>query len=175
MRLSKRLQKLLRDLRQEKYASFNRHVSIGDLLTDRWETAAFYGFGEGTSCYDNVLIVGDVKVGRHSWIGPNVVLDGAGGLTIGDYASISAGVQIYSHNSVNWSTSLGVEPLVYQPTIIGHGVYIGPGSVVSMGVTIGDGAVIGALSFVNRDVPPGVKVAGSPAGPIGTTQPSVET
>jgi acetyltransferase-like isoleucine patch superfamily enzyme len=32
-----------------------------------------------------------------------------------------------------------------------------------MGVTIGDGAVIGAMSFVNRDVPAGARAWGTPA------------
>ena len=70
---------LLNQLRSEKKKKFNRHVSIQDLLSDRWETANFYGFGEGTSCYNNVLIIGDVKVGKNTWIGPNVILDGTGG------------------------------------------------------------------------------------------------
>ena len=98
---------ILNRLRQTMKDQFDRHVSIQDLLSDRWETAKFYGFGEGTSCYNNVLILGDVKVGKNTWIGPNVVLDGSGGLEIGDYVSISAGVQIYSHDTVDWSTSLG--------------------------------------------------------------------
>ena len=160
------LQKHLRFQREKKYREFQRHVSIGDLLTDRWETAASYGFGEGTSCYDNVLIIGDVQVGRHTWIGPNVILDGSGGLFIGDYVSVSAGVQIYSHHTVAWSTSLGAEPIVRCSTTIGDGVYIGPGAVSQMGVTIGDQAVIGALSFVKDDVPSGAKIAGAPARPI---------
>ena len=53
-----------------------------------------------------ILIIGDVKVGKNTWIGPNVVLDGAAGLVIGEYVSISAGVQIYTLNTVDWSTSL---------------------------------------------------------------------
>ena len=61
----------------------NRHVSIQDLLSDRWVTARFYGFGKGTSCYKNVLIIEDVDVGENTWIGPNVVFDGTGGLKIG--------------------------------------------------------------------------------------------
>jgi hypothetical protein len=84
---------LIADLRREMREKFRRHVPVGDLLTDRWEIAADYGFGEGTSCYDNVLILGDVKVGKHCWIGPNVILDGQGGLTIGDHCDISAGVK----------------------------------------------------------------------------------
>ena len=150
-------------LRERMKTRHNRHVSMADLLSDRWETARFYGFGEGASCYNNVLIVGDVKVGRQSWIGPNVVLDGSGGLEIGDYCSISAGVQIYTHHSVNWSVSRGAAPVEKSPTRIGDGVYIGPNSVVQMGCTIGDGAVIGAMSFVNRDVPDNTRCFGIPA------------
>lgn len=47
--------------------------------------------------------------------------------------------------------------------IIGDLVYIGPNAVIYGGVTVGDRAVIGANAVVNRDVPPGVTVAGSPA------------
>ena len=86
---------------------WQRRVPLGDLMTDRWEIARDYGFGEGTSCYDNVLILGDVQVGAHCWIGPNVILDGSGGLTIGDHCAISAGVQIYSHDTVARYTSMG--------------------------------------------------------------------
>ena len=157
------LQELIRSQRAKVYEKFKRHVSINDLLSDRWETAEFYGFGGGTSCYNNVLILGDVRVGKNTWIGPNVVLDGTAGLEIGDYCSISAGVQIYTHNTVNWSTSLGVDSTETAPTKIGNGVYIGPNSVIQMGVTVEDKSVIGAMSFVNKDVPRNSKVFGCPA------------
>jgi acetyltransferase-like isoleucine patch superfamily enzyme len=119
--------------------------------------------GKGTSCYDNMLVIGDVRVGRHTRVGPNVVLDGSGGLVIGDYCSISAGVGIYTHHTVKWATTMGRAEPERAPTSVGHGVYIGPNSVIQMGVTIGDRAVIGALSFVNRDVPAGGRVYGTPA------------
>jgi acetyltransferase-like isoleucine patch superfamily enzyme len=157
------LKNTLHALREEIRKNYDRHVSVGDLLMDRWETANFYGFGEGTSSYDNVLIIGDVKVGKHSWIGPNVILDGSGGLTIGDYVSISAGVQIYTHDTVDWSTSRGHEPIAKSPTRIGDGVYIGPNSVIQKGLTLGNRAIIGAMSFVNCNVPEGAKAFGSPA------------
>jgi acetyltransferase-like isoleucine patch superfamily enzyme len=130
---------------------------------DRWETAKFYGFGEGSSCYNNVLILGDVKVGKNTWIGPNVVLDGSGGLEIGDFVTISAGVQIYSHHTVSWSNSSGVSDIQRKSTKVGSGVYIGPNAVIQMGVEIGDKAIIGALTFVNKDVPAKSKAIGSPS------------
>lgn len=160
MNLIKRLQA---SLQKEKMSSFSRRVSFGDLISERSGNAAEYGFGEGTTCYDNVLILGNVVVGSHTWIGPNVILDGSGGLTIGDHVSISAGVQIYSHDTVERSTSLGAKPVAHAPTRIGSGVYIGPNTVIQRGVTIGDGAVIGAMSLVNKDIPAGSKAWGTPA------------
>jgi acetyltransferase-like isoleucine patch superfamily enzyme len=84
-------------------------------------------------------------------------------LEIGDWCSISAGVHIYTHHTVNRSITLGVAPIDYAPTKIGNGVYIGPNSILEMGLTIGDKVVIGANSFVNRDIPTGSKAFGNPA------------
>jgi len=167
------LRALAKQLQAGMIRAYQRRVSFGDLVTDRWENAREYGWGEGTSCYDNVLVIGDVKVGKRTWIGPNVVLDGSGsgGLIIGDYCSISAGVQIYTHHTVKWATSLGVQPreTAPTPTQIGSGVYIGPNTVIQMGVTIGDRAVIGAMSFVNRSIPSGAKAFGCPARIVAST------
>ena len=158
------LRQFLKTLAQRKKEQFNRRVSVGDLLTERGDNAAMYGFGEGTTMYDNVLVLGDVRVGRHTWIGPGCVLDGSGGgLEIGHFCSISAGVQIYTHQTVRRSVSLGVEPVEYAPTKIGNGVYLGANVVVQMGVTIGDRVIIGANSFVNRSIPSDSKAFGSPA------------
>ena len=161
MNFKDEIELLLLELRKRKKDKHNRHVSIPDLLSDRWETAKFYGFGEGTSCYNNVLILGDFKVGKNTWIGPNVILDGSGGLEIGDYVSISAGVQIYSHHTVSWSTSLGKKEYDKSPTKIGNGVYLGPNSVVQMGTSIGNQGIVGAMSFVNKDIPNGGKWYGN--------------
>ena len=154
---------MLRALRLGMKQQFNRHISTGDLIVDRWEIAREYGFGENSSCYDNTLIKGDVRVGHDTWIGPNCILDGVGGLSIGDFCSISAGVQIYTHHTVEWSTSMGKLEEERAPVSIGNGTYLGPQCVVQMGVTIGDRAVIGALSYVNSDIPADTKAWGCPA------------
>ena len=146
-----------------KFQEFNRHVSVGDLLFSRTDTAKFLEFGEGTTCYNNVLVIGEVKVGKNTWIGPNVILDGSGGLTIGDNVSISAGVQIYSHQNIGQTVTFGAEDIKRKSTFIGSGVYIGPNAVIEMGVTIGDGSVIGALSLVRISVPSKSKAFGIPA------------
>jgi acetyltransferase-like isoleucine patch superfamily enzyme len=104
-----------------------------------------------------------VKIGRNTWIGPFTVLDGSGDLIIGDNCSISAGVQIYTHDTVEWATSGGIKKAQYAPVTIGSCCYIGPNVIISKGVTIGDGCVIGANSFVNADVASGMKAWGTPA------------
>lgn len=162
MDVPRAIRDLITDLARERRQRFHRHVSVGDLLTDRWETAQEYGFGEGTSCYDNVLILGDVKVGKNCWIGPNVVLDGQGGLVIGNNCDISAGSQIYTHHTVARCLSGGIAPIELAPVKIGSRVYIGPQCVIQKGVTIGDDVVIGAMSLVTRDIPSGTRAWGIP-------------
>src|SRR5262249_5260035 len=125
MNLLQELQALLKELQTEKMQRLKRRVSVRDLLTDRWEIARQYGFGERGPCYDSVLVIGGVRVGKHSWSGPGVILDGSGGLEIGDVCSISGGVGIYTHHTVKWSTSLGEEPAERKPVTSGSGVYVG--------------------------------------------------
>lgn len=154
---------LLRRLRDEKRAEYERVLPLGEYFVDRREKAAYLGFGEGASIYDSALVFGAVSVGARTWIGPYVILDGSGGLTIGSNCSISAGVQIYTHDTVAWATSGGVAPYEYAPTRIGNNCFIGPLAIIAKGVTIGDGAIVGANSFVNGDVPPGSRAYGTPA------------
>ena len=126
--------KLLDDLRnlwaarrKEIDEAHSRTLPLGDYVVDRWEKARALGFGEGASIYDSALVIGEVSVGEQSWIGPQVVLDGSGGLTIGSHCSISAGVQIYSHDTVQWAVSGGKAAYERAPTAIGSRCYIGPG------------------------------------------------
>lgn len=163
------LDKLLRDLkalwaaRQREVADrYKRSLPLADYVVDRCEKARQLGFGEGTSIYDGVLVLGDVEVGRNTWIGPFVILDGSGGLKIGSNCSISAGVQIYSHDSVRWAVSGGQEKYEYGATSIGDNCYIGPNTVVAKGVMIGDGVIVGANSLVLQDIPAGRKAYGTP-------------
>lgn len=154
--------------RAEVATAHRRTLSFGDYVVDRWEKARALGFGEGTSIYDSALVFGNVRVGASTWIGPFTVLDGTGGLEIGSHCSISAGVQLYTHDTVAWATSGGVAPYDYAATRIGDRCYIGPNTVVAKGVTIGDGVIIGANSLVLDDIPAGMKAFGSPcrvAGP----------
>jgi acetyltransferase-like isoleucine patch superfamily enzyme len=168
------LERLLHDLqalwqqRQREVAQRHRRsLPFGDYIVDRWEKAQALGFGAGTSIYDSVVVLGEVRVGSDTWIGPFVVLDGSGGLTIGSHCSISAGVQIYSHDTVEWALSGGTAPYTHAPTSIGDNCYIGPSAVIAKGVRIGDRCRIGANSLVLTDIPEGSLAHGTPCRVVG--------
>lgn len=168
--LLERLRATHQALAAEMRRQWERDLPLPELVGDRWERARRLGFGEGTSIYDSSHVFGEVRVGRNTWIGPFTLLDGSGGLEIGDYCSISTGVQIYSHDTVDWAVSGGVVPYEYAPVSIGSRCYIGAQTVVAKGVTIGDGSIVGACSFVRTDVPPGSIAAGAPARVIGSAE-----
>ena len=97
-------------------------------------------------------------------------MDGTGGLTIGDTCSISAGVQIYTHDSVDWALSGGSAPYSRAPVEIGDCCYIGANTIITKGVTIGDHCVIGAASLVNRSIAPYTVAFGAPCRPAGRVE-----
>lgn len=154
------LKRLHEILRKDKFDSFKRLLPFGEMFVDRWEKARFYGFGEGTSIYDSSVVLGDVAVGTNCWIGPNTILDGSGGLEIGDFCDISAGSHIYTHDTVD--RVIHGSDISHAPVRIGSHVYIGPNVVITKGVTIGDYVVIGANSLVNCDIPSNSKGWGTP-------------
>lgn len=164
--LKSELLTLRRELEMAMMEKWNRSVPFGELLNDRLGRAEQLGFGSGTTIYDSALVLGDVNVGNDTWIGPSTILDGSGGLKIGSHCSISAGVQLYSHDTMAWANSGGKEGYEYAPTEIGDNCYIGPNSVVGKGVRIGEGSTIGAMSLVLEDIPPNVVAFGTPCKPV---------
>ena len=152
--LKREITELHQALRNSIAKNWNRSLPFADELFDRWEKAEYLGFGYDSSIYDSSIVIGDVNVGEKTWIGPNTLLDGSGGLSIGKYCSISTGVSILTHDSVKWALSGGKEPYDKMETIIEDCCFVGSNTIINKGVHIGKHSLIGALSFVNRDVPP---------------------
>lgn len=126
-------------------------------------------------------IIGEPEIGEGTWIGAFALVDGSGGLTIGQGCDISAGAHIYTHSSAMRCVSGRQYDTVDRKAVtIGDHVFIGANAVVQMGVTIGDEAIVGAGAVVTKDVAARMVVAGNPARPIGQVdlddagQPSVE-
>ena len=165
--IAKIVLRLLRFLLKYKKNRYDRVVSLGDMFIDRTEKANFLGFGEGTTIYDSSLVIGEVKVGRYTWIGPSTILDGSGGLEIGDHCNIASGAQIYSHETIFWVLSGGRMEYTRTKTVVGDCCYIGPNTIVSKGVRIGNHCLIGANSLVTSDLDDYSIAAGSPCKIIG--------
>jgi len=165
--LLKEIRQLYKTLTGRMKQKWNRDLPIEELIFDRWERARQLGFGEGTSVYHNSYIYGDVRVGKYTWIGPFTLLDGTGGLEIGDYCNISSGVQIYTHDTVKWALSGGKAEYERAPVKIGNCCYIGPNTVITKGVTIGDHSLIGAYTLVNKSIPENSIAFGIPVKVVG--------
>ncbi len=97
----------------------------------------------------------DVVVHRH------VLLDDRGGIRIGDRASISDFVNVYSH-----SHDIRDARDVRTPrTVIGDGVRIAYHATVLAGTTLAPDSMVGAGALVTRDTEPGMVHVGVPAKP----------
>lgn len=168
--LADQLRRLRDELAERMRSDWQRDLPFAELISDRWKRAEALGFGSGASIYDSSYVYGDVRVGPNTWIGPLTLLDGTGGLTIGAYCSISAGVHIYTHDTVAWAVSGGRIPAQRSPVAIGDNTYIGSQAIVGRGVTIGDHCVIGAGSFVNRSIPSYSVALGVPCRVVGSVE-----
>lgn len=175
MKLSPEIEKLQsnlvilhKELRQKMSKEWNRIQPFEEMLFDRWEKARFLKAKKGASIYHNNYIGGDVSIGEKTWVGPLTVLDGTGDkLKIGKFCSISSGVQVYTHHTVEWSLTGGKSSKKTGKTTIGDNCYLGGYSIIGMGIKIGKCSVIGAFSFVNSDIPPYSIAYGIPAKVVG--------
>lgn len=114
-------------------------------------------------------IIGEPQIGKGTWVGAFTVIDGSGGLTIGENCDISAGAQIYTHSTVRRClnkdiSGKSVHDIERAPVTIGSNVHIGAGAVILMGTEIGDKCVIAAGCVVpqNTIIPNGSIAKGVP-------------
>lgn len=108
---------------------------------------------------------GSIKIGKKSAINAYCLIQGNGGVSIGDNTLIAANVQIFSANHVYESVAKKIQTQgeTKKGITIGSDIWIGAGSIILDGVTISDGAVVAAGSVVSKDVPAYAVVGGVPA------------
>lgn len=103
-----------------------------------------------------------IKIGKNVFISMGAWLDvRRGHIVIGDYAAITSGCKILSHDRT--LGLLGKSKRGPQTTIIGQRVFIGMNSIILPGVKIGDRSIIGAGSVISKNVPEGCVVVSSKA------------
>jgi len=107
-------------------------------------------FGTGILLAPFASVTCDVRIGDHVSVGAfsNVGHDAR----VGDWCQIS------SHCGINGNA------------VLEEGVFLGSHACIIPGIHIGAWAFVGAGSVVVQDIPPGVKVFGNPAVPIGRTE-----
>jgi acetyltransferase-like isoleucine patch superfamily enzyme len=107
---------------------------------------------------------GGIKIGHRVEINNQTIINGTGGVCIGDDTLVGPGVKVISYqHAIAPGRPIRDQDSIARPITIGRDVWMGANAVVLAGVTIGDGAVIGAGAVVTRDVPPDAIVAGVPA------------
>lgn len=105
-----------------------------------------------------------IIVGKNCNINKKVVLDGRGGLTIGNNVDIAQDVNIWTeqhdYNDANYMS-------VCSPVVIEDYVWLASRATVLPGVTLGRGTVVACGAVVTKNTPPLSIVAGVPAKIIG--------
>jgi acetyltransferase-like isoleucine patch superfamily enzyme len=105
-----------------------------------------------------------IKIGRNTIVGWDSMLDGRGGLEIGNNVDIANNVFIFTamHDPQD-----PFYRYVKKRVVIGDNVWLSSRSTILPGVRVGEGAVVSAGAVVTRDVKPYTIVAGVPARTIG--------
>ena len=107
---------------------------------------------------------GDVSLGDRVEINNYAIVNGAGGVRVGNDTLIGPGVKIISYeHGIAPDVLIRLQANQVRPIVIGDGVWIGANAIVLAGVEIGDGAVIGAGAVVTHDVPANEIWVGVPA------------
>jgi acetyltransferase-like isoleucine patch superfamily enzyme len=121
-----------------------------------------------------------ISISNNVFIWHYSILDGTGGLEIGEGSQIGAWVGIFTHSSHiairiygNHYQEIPEELKKGYPidkVSLGKYVFIGAGSKILPGVNIGDGALISAGTIVNKDIDSFQIATGNPAQIIGDTR-----
>lgn len=107
---------------------------------------------------------GGVRLGNRVEVNNFTIINGTGGVDIGDDTLIGPGVRIISYqHRYAAGTLIRKQPTEHLPIRIGRDVWIGANAVILAGVHIGDGTVVAAGAIVTRDVAEYSVVAGVPA------------
>lgn len=108
---------------------------------------------------------GHIHLGERCFVGPNTVLYGHGGLTIGNNVLIAAQVVIVPSNHVfdDPQTPIREQGEVSQGIVVEDDVWIGAGVTVLDGAVIRRGAVIAAGAVVMGEIPVNAVAVNIPA------------
>lgn len=171
-------------IRVDRAACPSSHSAANKLARLLWQAAWLFLFRPspwfGHAPRRALLRLFGARIGRGAQIMPSVRVWAPWNLMLGDYATVSHGVDLYAVDRIEIGAHATVSqraflctathdvdhpnmPLKTAPIRIGDGVWICAEAYVHPGVTIGADAVAGVRAVVLHDVPPGQVVGGNPA------------
>ncbi len=126
---------------------------------------AAFGSKSTISVQTRIIEPGRISVGHRSNLPNWSVMDGRGGLEIGDDCLLGFEniILTSTHRSESTNVPMREQGMYAAPVRIGNDVWTGCRVVIMPGITIGDHAIVGAGSVVTRDVPEWAIVGGVPA------------
>jgi acetyltransferase EpsM len=125
------------------------------------EQAAVLGLRFTTLVHPSAVVAPSSRLGPGSIVGANSVVGAAA--HVGEHVIVNRGCLFGHHVRIGAYATFGPGCNVGGLATIGASAAVGMGAIVLDRVSLGEGAVVAAGSLVNRDVPAGAHVAGSPA------------
>jgi acetyltransferase-like isoleucine patch superfamily enzyme len=107
----------------------------------------------------------NIRMKKKSTLNQGVILNGYGGIEIGEGVRIASNVAVNSvdHRFDDPDEFIYKQGFVCSKIVIEDDVWIGANACIHKGVTIGKGSVIGGGSVVTKDIPPYSVAVGVPA------------
>ncbi len=143
-------------------------VNIGDnnIINDntRIYVRGNFSLGDWNTLHNDMLIMANkqVIVGHNCWFGQNTILDGAGGLMIGNGVRVGMYSQIWTHVASGERIE-GCTLFAKRETIINDDVWLVGSCIVGSGIELGKRSVILINSLLTKDTLPNSTYSGSPA------------
>lgn len=103
----------------------------------------------------------NIEIGDDVFINRDVFLDGKGGISIGNFVTLTEKVEIYTHTHLECNHA----ERIYAPVKVKDFAKIFSHAMVLPGVTLGEQAVVAAQSVVTKSVDANTFVSGIPARP----------
>lgn len=110
-----------------------------------------------------------ISLGKNVAVNTGAVIDGRGGVIIGDETMIGPHTCLYSssHRYKNIHRTIFAQGHELKPLVVGRDVWIGANATILPGLIIGNGVIVGANAVVTKNVPAYAIVGGVPAKLIG--------
>lgn len=146
----------------------NVTATIGDNNVINDNTRIFihgeFSVGDWNVFHNDMLIMPEksIKIGHNCWFGQNTILDGAGGLQIGNGVRVGMYSQIWTHVASGEQIE-GCILYAQRETVINDDVWLVGSCVVGSGIVLGKRSTALINSVITKNTLPDAAYSGSPA------------